>query len=188
MATHPDLGTAERAFQQSIENANSNKQWLDKNFDAIQTWLNKVTTKSNKKQAKNVRLPRTVVPSLYEIEIKPDMYGDVPENFKFYGSVKIHLYCNTETANITLHKNKIRVNQSTISVISEGSVGVASLYSRYSEDTDRQFMIVHLKPSLVAGQRYVLEMQYEGDLEDDLAGVYRSSYERNGKPVYVSNM
>ena len=187
MENHPELGTAERAFQQAVENAESNKKWLDKNFEAIKNWLSKVTSSSSKKhkRPKNVRLPRSVIPTFYDIEIKPDIYGDVPENFKFYGSIQIHIRCETNTTSITLHKNKLRVNQSSIAVYHYGDVGRTSLFNRYSEDTDRQFMIVYLKNPIIVKQKYVLEMQFEGDLREDLAGLYRSSYQTDGKPLYV---
>ncbi|KAK3108903.1 hypothetical protein FSP39_018341 [Pinctada imbricata] len=183
--THPDLGTGERAFQQAAENTRSNIKWMEKNYATVKTWLQTIMS-GKRKEKKNVRLPLSVIPELYQIEIQPDIYGPNPEEFKFYGKVKIDVQCNNATTNITLHIHKLTVDQTTITVKAmSGNTGV-EFYDHYGEDKDRQFMIVFLKRPLVAGQKYTLEMKYQGNLEDDLAGVYLSSYERDGKPVYMA--
>lgn len=44
-------------------------------------------------------------------------------------------------------------------------------------DVERQFVHFHLQEELVAGSRYILTLGYEGKLDNDLAGLYYSSYD-----------
>ncbi|KAJ8311347.1 hypothetical protein KUTeg_010702 [Tegillarca granosa] len=80
---HPDLGTGERAFKQAIENTETNIKWMNNNLDLIKSWLQKVVYPND--VTINVRLPRSVLPQHYDLELKPDIYGNEPESFRFYG-------------------------------------------------------------------------------------------------------
>lgn len=37
--THPNLGTATRAFQAAVETTRNNIRWMDKNYDVVKSWL-----------------------------------------------------------------------------------------------------------------------------------------------------
>ena len=47
---------------------------------------------------------------------------------------------------------------------------------RVSNDTARQFFIIHLVKPLLKRQQYRIAMSYVGNLNDVLQGFYRSSY------------
>ena len=39
---HPKLGVASEAFQQALENINTNIRWMDKNYKKIDDWLQSI--------------------------------------------------------------------------------------------------------------------------------------------------
>lgn len=179
--SHPDLGTGQRAFREAIENTKSNKAWMDRNYNAIKSWLDHMTSSSGSQALRDVRLPRSNIPTLYDITLKPDIYSGHPEQFKFTGHITISFNCTEATTNITMHKNKLTVSE--IKVTNQMTSGSAPGVVRQSEDKDRQFLIIHLDGQLQAGQQYSVEMDFVGDLTDDLAGLYLSSYKRGNQTV-----
>jgi len=52
---------------------------------------------------------------------------------------------------------------------------------RLSNDTARQFFIIHLGQPLLEGQQYRIAMSYLGNLNDVLQGFYKSSYTVNNQ-------
>lgn len=133
------------------------------------------------KKLTDVRLPRSNLPTLYEIELKPDIYSADPSKFKFYGHIKISIDCMEASTNITMHKNKLNVTN--INVANQNPNFGAPGVVRQSEDKERQFLIIHLDGSLQSGQKYYLIMDFVGDLTNDLAGLYLSSYSRAKQTV-----
>jgi aminopeptidase N len=156
---------------------------MDRNYQTIKTWLQQMSASSSggKKKLTDVRLPRSNIPTLYNIELKPDIYSSDPSKFKFYGHIKISIDCMEASTNITMHKNKLSV--ANITVANQNGNSGAPRVVRQSEDKDRQFLIIHLDRSLQGGQKYVVEMDFVGDLTDDLAGLYLSSYKRAEQTV-----
>lgn len=55
---------------------------------------------------------------------------------------------------------------------------------RLSNDTARQFFIIHLRQPLSEGKQYRVSMSYVGNLNDVLQGFYRSSYTVNNQTRY----
>lgn len=64
-------------------------------------------------RAQELRLPRTVLPQLYEISLLPNL---VEGDFSTEGTVSILLYCNETTNAITLHIADTTYSSSTVSV------------------------------------------------------------------------
>ncbi|XP_056008322.1 putative aminopeptidase-2 isoform X2 [Ostrea edulis] len=182
--THPNLGTGQRAFREAIENTKSNKAWMERNYQTIKTWLEQMSSSTGGKKLTDVRLPRSNLPTLYEIELKPDIYSADPSKFKFYGHIKISIDCMEASTNITMHKNKLNVTN--INVANQNPNFGAPGVVRQSEDKERQFLIIHLDGSLQSGQKYYLIMDFVGDLTNDLAGLYLSSYSRAKQTVYMA--
>lgn len=109
-----------------------------------------------------VRLPRSVHPVHYDITIRPDF-----ANFTFAGKVGVTVRCMEVTHNVTLHVNNV-----TVSGVTLGGREVG-----WEEDKEKQFLVLRPKEVLSAGRTYRLEVEYEGVLNDQLAGFYRSSYQ-----------
>ncbi|KAH7950958.1 hypothetical protein HPB52_003404 [Rhipicephalus sanguineus] len=120
---------------------------------------------------KNVRLPRSLVPVHYDVELAPTIDG----NFTFNGSVAILVRCASETSNVTLHIKDLNVSHVSVSE-SNAAGGSRVEHDRYDEDKRLQFLVIKLKRPLAVGANYTIRMNFVGLLNDDLAGFYRSSY------------
>lgn len=180
---NPDLGSGSRAFEQAVENTELNIKWMTDNYETLEAWLDRKMSSQNKggNHITDVRLPRTVLPQLYTLELLPDIYADDPKDFKIVGKVDIVIDCLEATDNITIHINKLTIIRPTVKSQSGNQSGLKVV--RTTEDNDRQFYIMFLSEKLRQGQTYVLSLEFEGPLKDDLAGLYYSSYKRNGKNV-----
>lgn len=47
---------------------------------------------------------------------------------------------------------------------------------KHEYNHEKQFYVAHLEEPLMEGQRYILSMDFEGHLNDQLHGFYRSTY------------
>uniref|UniRef100_A0A6G5A129 Aminopeptidase N-like N-terminal domain-containing protein n=1 Tax=Rhipicephalus microplus TaxID=6941 RepID=A0A6G5A129_RHIMP len=95
---------------------------------------------------KNVRLPRSLVPVHYDVELTPRLDG----KFTFNGSVAILVRCALETWNVTLHIKDLNVSD--VSVSESNAAGDSHVeHDSYDEDKHLQFLIIKLKRPLAVG-------------------------------------
>ena len=124
LAKNPYMGTGSRAFTQAIENTETNIKWMTQNKDIVANWLITVTNPSTKQHIKDVRLPIHLIPTTYDLVLKPNMYTDDPETFTFDGYVKIHMDAKQSGRNVTVHTNKLKIDESSIEFgMKNGSAG-----------------------------------------------------------------
>lgn len=126
----------------------------------------------------DLRLPTSVVPDSYELKIIPFIYEG---NFTFKGEVVIVVNVTEATSNVTLHVNELSVDVDSVEVLSVanaefGNVSEIVGVSDVTNDTKRQFLIIHLEEELSTKKQYSLYIKYEGTITDGLQGFYRSSY------------
>lgn len=126
----------------------------------------------HKKDFPYVRLPRSIVPEHYDVELRPHI---VPDNFTFDGKVRILVRVVQATNNVTLHVHNLTVDSDSIRLTDARSGDVLPVSST-SEDEEKQFYVLHPKDNLVQGKTYEVYMEFVGSLNDQLAGFYRSSY------------
>lgn len=117
---------------------------------------------------KNVRLPRSLVPLHYDVELEPRLYG----NFTFSGNVAILVSCAQAASNVTLHIKDLNVSDVSVTGAGGGAVEIDG----HSENKALQFLVIALKKPLAESTNYTIRMRFVGLLNDDLAGFYRSSY------------
>jgi Peptidase M1 N-terminal domain len=117
----------------------------------------------------NYRLPNNVVPSIYDLHIVVDLDG-----LKFSGTETIYVRANQPTSVIELHLLDLSVSD--VQVI-EGTNAIAISEKIYKNDT--QMFKITLDASLMAGRKYQIKMNFEGEIRDDMKGLYRSSYYEN---------
>jgi aminopeptidase N len=135
------------------------------------------TGTTDKPKVTDIRLPDTLVPVNYDLELRPDIYGSDPKSFRFYGKVRIQMACKKPTDVIKLHINKLDIVDSSIK-FGHQSGGASPNYKSWSHDKERQFFVGQLDGAMTAGQDYYIEMEFSGPLTNDLAGLYRSEYKR----------
>lgn len=125
-----------------------------------------------KKTLPYVRLPRSVVPEHYDVELQPYI---IPDNFTFDGKVRIFIRILEATDNVTLHINNVTVDEKSVKLTLVQSEKEQEILST-SQDEEKQFFILHPKDKLKEGELYQIYMEYVGSLNDQLVGFYRSSY------------
>lgn len=129
---------------------------------------------------KDVRIPPDLVPTYYNLELKPDIYSGDPDQFRHEGSVEIFLNCTKSTSVIIVHINDLTIDRSSIRVVSLTSGQSAPRLRHTEEDKARQFYKVYLTGQLQEGHRYSLFMTFSAKLTNNLYGLYYSTYEENG--------
>ncbi|XP_013408526.1 uncharacterized protein LOC106172388 isoform X2 [Lingula anatina] len=174
MSSKGNLGSGQRAFEQAVEKTWANIKWMQANEQKLGDWLKSGGITPDPGTSNDVRLPSTLHPVYYKLDLKPDIYGNDPEHFNFSGSVEITIFCNESTLQIKLHSNKLTIPENDVKLMDEN--GVRLDISNTEMDTENQFFILNLPHVLEKGKNYTLKMKFEGPLKDDLTGLYRSQY------------
>ncbi len=146
-------------------------------------------TEETEEQKKSIRLPRNFLPIRYWLSLKvylpaSDVVLDPSREFSFDGNVTILMECLERTTNVTLHVHRVNISRETFRFVQMRTdetpgpdVGLTSVVQS-SKNQQISFM---LNQTLSKGTRYRLFLSYRGELADDLAGFYRSSYDENGE-------
>ncbi|KAI1735939.1 peptidase family M1-domain-containing protein [Xylaria scruposa] len=113
-------------------------------------------------------LPTNVVPRHYDVTLEPDF-----EKFTFEGKVVIDFDVQEETRSISLHTIEIDIHSAHIK--SGGAVATSSSSITYDEST--QVSKIELKDAVPTGKTQ-LEIKFTGQLNDSMAGFYRSTYKK----------
>ena len=111
------------------------------------------------------RLGRQVVPSAYRIFLTPDL-----EAFSFAGRVEIDVEVKTATNTVTLHAIELALGTTTITL-----AGTTHTASSITYDEKYETATLHFDSELPTGTG-VLEIAFDGTLNDQLHGFYRSTY------------
>ena len=90
----------------------------------------------------------------------------------------IAIKCIYDSSNITLHTNDLKIYNETVSL--KDDQGNSIVITNFSHNFQLQFFVIQLSGMLIHDRMYHLRMSFRGNLNDDLAGFYRSSY-INGK-------
>lgn len=120
---------------------------------------------------KAYRLPSNVIPQSYELNLIPYLSGD----FRFTGDVKIKVLIAEETRNILLHSHKLDIHSVKVS---QGSQVIKSSYLLMPLT---QMLNISLEATLSPESISFIAIKFEGVLNDDLVGFYRSKYISNGE-------
>ena len=119
----------------------------------------------------DIRLPDSIVPSFYNLELRVDL-----QKFVFSGMVEIDVLCKSATYYVILHVNGLRVTRSEVSITDVERGTREEIYSHIPVLVN-QFHVLQTANSLEAGRKYKIRFgKFSGNLNDDLRGLYRSSY------------
>lgn len=117
----------------------------------------------------NYRLSGDVVPSIYDLHITVDL-----ADFKFSGSETVFVHAIRATSTIELHALDLFIDE--VQVI-EGENAIPITKQSYNNET--QIFSIDLGQSLISGRDYEIHLTFEGEIKDDMTGLYRSSYYEN---------
>jgi aminopeptidase 2 len=114
-------------------------------------------------------LPDSVVPKHYDIVLEPDF-----KKLTFDGNVGIDLEVAKETSSISLHTLEIDIHS--VKILSDGKEVSSSPKLSYDEET--QVTKIDFDGSLKKGSKARLDIHFTGQLNDKMAGFYRSTYKK----------
>ncbi|KAI0817898.1 peptidase family M1-domain-containing protein [Xylaria sp. FL0064] len=113
-------------------------------------------------------LPTNVIPRHYDVTLEPDF-----KKFTFEGKVVIDFDVQEESKSISLHTIEIDIHSAHIK--SGDTIVTSSSAIAYDEST--QVTKIELKDAVPKGKTQ-LEIKYTGQLNDSMAGFYRSTYKK----------
>ncbi|XP_063820233.1 aminopeptidase Q [Pseudophryne corroboree] len=160
----------------------------------------------------NSRLPLSLVPLHYELELWPRMEPDDEGYYHLSGQVNITVSCVYGTDVVLLHSYLLNISRAQLAPLGGGrrltdaggedlyggdsgaqetleneqSIAIANLW--YSEP--HQYLVLELERPLTAGNLYVLELHYDGFLSDNYSGLFIVNYEdfNTGKVLVGSEL
>ncbi len=123
-----------------------------------------------------IRLPRTLIPSYYILDLRVDL-----SKFTFSGSVDITVKCHESTDYVILHSNGLKVNRASV-YVQDADTGKKVRIFRHKPVPVNQFWVLQMNEYLEKGKKYKIHFgDFQGKLDDDLRGLYRSSYKDPGQ-------
>lgn len=124
-----------------------------------------------KSKPRDFRLPKTIIPNHYTLEIQPYL---IPGNFIFKGSVEINFYCKQRTDVIIFHAKNLSIDHQSIRIQNQKGKNIELLKIEYEENVNLVILTLMDKLSL---DDYNLFMNFEGNLDRPAKGFYSYSYE-----------
>ncbi len=119
-------------------------------------------------------MSETIRPVHYHLEIVPDL-----QQFRFSGRVTIDFDAGADVDRVKLNLLELAVWQCRIDSNDNGWVKCA-----FSLDPEEEALTV-LLPEVRTG-RFRLQIDYDGKINDQMAGFYRSGYEHEGQKRYIA--
>ncbi|XP_071098376.1 aminopeptidase N-like [Haliotis cracherodii] len=133
----------------------------------------------------NYRLPITVLPYLYSVELQPNIYGTNDSLFDFNGSVAIHTVAQSASNSIVLHAHPtLMIDTASVVVLNVNTTAGIAVKMAYEEL--RHFVTLHLDEAMEVGHHYRISMTFTGPLTQDGTGLYLSFYEDNNNKIYLA--
>lgn len=132
----------------------------------------------------NYRLPTTVIPSNYNIEITPYFTAETgKEVYTFDGIARIRLVTSaSNVAVIELHALNLLGEIPTL--VEALTPATQIVVTGMSDDSVSQKRTLTLASPLRANIEYILTFIYVGYLNEEMNGFYRSYYVENGQTKY----
>ncbi|XP_029427064.1 aminopeptidase Q [Rhinatrema bivittatum] len=130
----------------------------------------------------NPRLPHTLFPLNYQLELWPRLEPDEQGRHRLSGQVNISVRCARETDTVLLHGHKLECSRAALrgplgaGNSSGGSPALRELWQAEAH----QYLVLELKEPLQAGRLYELQLDFAGFLREDLMGLFASRYEDFG--------
>ena len=123
-----------------------------------------------KNAKKDIRLSKNVIPTKYDIKLRPDL-----ENFTFEGIETISLLILKKTNTLTLHSKELEIETAQI-----GDIFAKISYNLKSETATFLF------PKIIPIGKVELTIVFKGILNEKMRGFYKSSYIFEGKVHHIA--
>ncbi|XP_027508320.1 aminopeptidase Q [Corapipo altera] len=126
------------------------------------------------------RLPRHLLPLRYELELWPRVRPGQAGPFSFRGQVNITVLCRQDTDAAVLHSAGLQSRGAAVRGPLPGLSAAVEVAGLRQEEED-EVAVLELRGRLRAGSRYVLQLGFQGLLEDDLVGLFLTRYTDQGR-------
>ncbi|XP_030371519.1 aminopeptidase N-like [Scaptodrosophila lebanonensis] len=129
------------------------------------------------------RLPTSLRPQKYNLRVLTQL--EDPANLRFEGDVTILIEALEDTKNITLHAKNLTIDESLIKlreINGDRQICIAST----EVNTVHDFYIMHTCQELLAGSTFELTLPFNSELNRQLEGYYRSSYQDANETRWLS--
>ncbi|KAH8356006.1 hypothetical protein KR200_007328 [Drosophila serrata] len=121
------------------------------------------------------RLPTDLLPQRYHLRILTHLEG--PEALRFSGSVKILIQVLQDTKNISLHSRDLTIDESRTTLTHLGPETTENICVSSTEvNPTHDYYILFPCHELLAYNYYELNLFFSAELNQKMAGYYRSSY------------
>nr|XP_038026992.1 aminopeptidase Q isoform X2 [Anas platyrhynchos] len=136
------------------------------------------------------RLPRHLLPLHYDLELWPRVRPGQAGPFSFVGQVNITVRCRQDTRAAVLHSAGLRIRGAAVrGPLPEpgdavwGSLPNTGVVVEVPElqEAAGEVAVLELRGRLQAGRRYVLQLGFQGRLEEDLDGLFLTRYTDQGR-------
>jgi aminopeptidase 2 len=117
-------------------------------------------------------LPTNVSPTHYDLTLEPIFDG-----FTFKGEETIEFDVKERTDYITLNSLEIEIQEASLNDVK---------IEDYVFDAEKQLVTFKFADHLAQGSKAKLYLRFTGELNDKMAGFYRSSYREDGKTKYLA--
>uniref|UniRef100_A0A8C9W631 Aminopeptidase n=1 Tax=Scleropages formosus TaxID=113540 RepID=A0A8C9W631_SCLFO len=134
----------------------------------------------------NLRLPGDLVPEKYNVYLQTYFYTRLSnvtnQTFAFNGNATVYFKCLKTTKKIFMHSKDLNITL--FRVTDENGDVVAGRLTLWDDESN--FLEVELESALKANKNYIFFTTFEGEMFDDLAGLYISKYTENGEDRYLA--
>ncbi|XXG94745.1 phosphopyruvate hydratase [Hypoxylon texense] len=113
-------------------------------------------------------LPTNVIPTHYDVTLEPNF-----DKFTFEGKVLIDFDVKEDSKSISLHTVEVDIHSAQI----KSGESVISSSSAITYDESKQVTKIEFEDAISKGKTQ-LEIKYTGQLNDQMAGFYRSTYKK----------
>uniref|UniRef100_W5MR21 Aminopeptidase n=1 Tax=Lepisosteus oculatus TaxID=7918 RepID=W5MR21_LEPOC len=132
------------------------------------------------------RLPQTLAPINYQLELWPRLEPDDNDNYLFTGEINITFTCKQETDLIVLHSEKLNNSGVELNVVTDGETDVPQVLDILNSDV-YSYMIIQLSKTLKEGSFYVLRIRFSGYMSTGRRlGLFVSHYTEDGQDMTLA--
>ncbi|CAG2104288.1 unnamed protein product, partial [Medioppia subpectinata] len=173
LAEDQTLGIANYDKNRAIDTINANIQWLTRNKDRV---INFLECRSASCPWTSYRLDEKITPNNYALEFNIDV-----EESTFTGTANIDVTAGHPTQYFIVHAADTL--DITSSVVKKKGTAVALEQSGAPTRNARYELFVIKMKDIQPADEYILEFVFKSKLNENMDGLYKSTYYKDGKPV-----
>ncbi|OXB83635.1 UNVERIFIED_CONTAM: hypothetical protein H355_015283 [Colinus virginianus] len=126
------------------------------------------------------RLPRDLLPLRYELQLWPRVRPGQEGSLGFSGQVNITVRCRRDARSVELHSAGLRSHEAAV----RGPLphaGTAVEVEGLRLEEENELAVLELREPLLAGRCYVLQLRFQGRLQESREGLFLTRYTDLGR-------